>query len=735
MQRVVLSALLILVLAGLAGLVFSIQSDGSADKGAVTGQVDGAPSPEERTAAAGRVAEADAGDAALPGPGDMASAANPAETGGRTAIEQGVLDGLAGPGADLAGSPPATQAPDALSAGAADVVPGAPRFDIVRVEPSGEALIAGVGEPDTRIEVLSNGEVLAEVTTDASGSFIAMPTMKLTPGEHRLTLRRAGDAASTSGQDVAVVVPQDGSGLASVTQVPSEAAAASSGAPVSVPGVAGPVASLEPARSVAGAPASDAETEAGAAPGEAGIESESSATTASDQPAVAAVESAPGSREGAAGSPGAAGSEANVAVASPAADASAASTQASIAEAPSDGTTPSRSEEMIASAAPAPGKEPTPDAGGTPVPPADETLSASELAGEPSADIASTASPSSGDGASAPDSVSAGTNLDRPSGLSAEPDSRGATPSAPGTETALAAAPQMAGEAADNTGTAATAPTQGAGGASVSATGETPSDRTPDGPASADIASAAPQTTDDDAVAMDAKPATDGQRAESAEIARIAPIPDTGGTSGSAPAGTTSADIASAAPAGAEDSTPNLSVQAAEAEGSSVFVAGQAEPGSSVRVFANEDLLGETQVNAAGNWILEAQGSIPIGQVTIRADQTVGATETVTARTETPFVRYRDYTPLIPNAVVGEGGPGSLDAAADVPVPANVIIRRGDNLWTISRRTYGRGIRYKSIFSANTDLIHDPDLIYPGQVFLLPTERAGAGAPARALTQ
>jgi nucleoid-associated protein YgaU len=50
----------------------------------------------------------------------------------------------------------------------------------------------------------------------------------------------------------------------------------------------------------------------------------------------------------------------------------------------------------------------------------------------------------------------------------------------------------------------------------------------------------------------------------------------------------------------------------------------------------------------------------------------------------------------------------------------NAIIRRGDNLWTIARRVYGRGIRYTTIYQANTGQIRDPDRIYPGQVFALP---------------
>ena len=34
---------------------------------------------------------------------------------------------------------------------------------------------------------------------------------------------------------------------------------------------------------------------------------------------------------------------------------------------------------------------------------------------------------------------------------------------------------------------------------------------------------------------------------------------------------------------------------------------------------------------------------------------------------------------------------------------------------------YGEGIMYVLVFEANRDRIRNPDLIYPGQVFVLPT--------------
>ncbi|NKB52946.1 MAG: LysM peptidoglycan-binding domain-containing protein [Rhizobiaceae bacterium] len=49
-----------------------------------------------------------------------------------------------------------------------------------------------------------------------------------------------------------------------------------------------------------------------------------------------------------------------------------------------------------------------------------------------------------------------------------------------------------------------------------------------------------------------------------------------------------------------------------------------------------------------------------------------------------------------------------------------VIIKRGDNLWRISRKTYGRGIRYTTIYNANRNQISDPHRIFIGQIFKIP---------------
>jgi nucleoid-associated protein YgaU len=66
--------------------------------------------------------------------------------------------------------------------------------------------------------------------------------------------------------------------------------------------------------------------------------------------------------------------------------------------------------------------------------------------------------------------------------------------------------------------------------------------------------------------------------------------------------------------------------------------------------------------------------------------------------------------------------PVTIQQAALEPSDSSVIIRRGDTLWQISRRVYGQGVRYTTIYLANESQIADPDRILPGQVFSVPEE-------------
>ena len=67
--------------------------------------------------------------------------------------------------------------------------------------------------------------------------------------------------------------------------------------------------------------------------------------------------------------------------------------------------------------------------------------------------------------------------------------------------------------------------------------------------------------------------------------------------------------------------------------------------------------------------------------------------------------------------------PAEQTAVVIIPRVDTAVVTRGDSLWRISRSTYGEGVRYSVIYKANRDQIRDPDLIYPGQIFVLPKEK------------
>jgi nucleoid-associated protein YgaU len=82
-----------------------------------------------------------------------------------------------------------------------------PAFDVTRIEPSGDAVIAGRAAPGASVELLRNGEPHDRVVADQSGQFVMVPS-RLPPGDYELTLRsRLPDGRqATSKQSVVVAL-------------------------------------------------------------------------------------------------------------------------------------------------------------------------------------------------------------------------------------------------------------------------------------------------------------------------------------------------------------------------------------------------------------------------------------------------------------------------------------------------------------------------------------------------
>ena len=107
-------------------------------------------------------------------------------------------------------APPARDAPpQPAPAAQAASNPAAPSFDVVRVSPDGNAVIAGRAQPGAQVTVRNGDQVLGQAQADRSGAFVLVPATPLPPGGQTLTLAsRDGSAAEIGGQSsVVVVVP------------------------------------------------------------------------------------------------------------------------------------------------------------------------------------------------------------------------------------------------------------------------------------------------------------------------------------------------------------------------------------------------------------------------------------------------------------------------------------------------------------------------------------------------
>ena len=129
------------------------------------------------------------------------------------------------------------------------------------------------------------------------------------------------------------------------------------------------------------------------------------------------------------------------------------------------------------------------------------------------------------------------------------------------------------------------------------------------------------------------------------------------------------------------------------------FVSGRATASAGVRLYLDNGLVAEGRADEAGSFQLSPNQTVAPGLYALRVDQISSAGQVV-ARAESPFRRAEPF-----------------DADREFP---HVTVQPGNSLWRIAQSSYGQGVRYAIIYNANRDQIRDPDLIYPGQVFVLP---------------
>jgi nucleoid-associated protein YgaU len=202
---------------------------------------------------------------------------------------------------------------------------------------------------------------------------------------------------------------------------------------------------------------------------------------------------------------------------------------------------------------------------------------------------------------------------------------------------------------------------------------------------------------------------------------------------------------------------PSFDVARTEGTGDAV-IAGRAAPGAIVDLLRDGERLDRAVADASGQFVM-VPPHLPAGsyELTLNArlpDGTVASSKqgvkvTVNdagassgaAQSRAEYLERASQTrppsqpslrTAIPESVALKPAQANLGSSASeegvsspAVAPKNLtkVVSRGDSLWRISRIAYGDGTRYAIVYRANRDRIRDPNLIHPGQILVLPTNR------------
>lgn len=161
--------------------------------------------------------------------------------------------------------------------------------------------------------------------------------------------------------------------------------------------------------------------------------------------------------------------------------------------------------------------------------------------------------------------------------------------------------------------------------------------------------------------------------------------------------------------------------------------AGRVTPNSPVRLYVDNNFLGEAKADNQGKWNYSGGTTIVAGVYTLRVDE-LAANGDVKSRIESPFKREEAVraaqaaTPmpkLVP-APTASVSPVNVAEAVKPTAPqaSQITIQPGDNLWVISRNVYGYGRQYTVLYEANKQIIKTPRMIFPGQIITAPVAQA-----------
>jgi nucleoid-associated protein YgaU len=195
-------------------------------------------------------------------------------------------------------------------------------------------------------------------------------------------------------------------------------------------------------------------------------------------------------------------------------------------------------------------------------------------------------------------------------------------------------------------------------------------------------------------------------------------------------------------PGAAKPGSGAVVVETVEIEpGGKFHVSGQARPGAALRLYLNDSFIASVTAGTDGRFAVTINEGVAPGNYRVRLDEASGS-GTVRARAEVPFTapditasvsaqastsKRADSTAAQQPQLAAAGtavvpDSGSPSSTVVVPKIATTTVTRGDSLWRLSQASYGAGTRYAVIYKANKEQIRNPNLIYPGQVFVVPAK-------------
>ena len=191
-------------------------------------------------------------------------------------------------------------------------------------------------------------------------------------------------------------------------------------------------------------------------------------------------------------------------------------------------------------------------------------------------------------------------------------------------------------------------------------------------------------------------------------------------------------------PGAPKPGTGALVVETVEIEpGGKFHVSGQARPGAALRLYLNDSFVTSVTAGADGRFAVTINEGVAPGSYRVRLDE-ASSSGTVRARAEVPFnvpdptasvwAQSKTILPYSAAPRLATAGTtvlpdsGSPSSTVVVPKITTTTVSRGDSLWRLSQVSYGAGTRYAVIYKANREQIRNPNLIYPGQVFVVPAK-------------